>query len=299
VLGIGGYFAYKLSTERQVVNNKTTETSPVVEEATQTETPEQAVEEEPVDKTKTVIGESVEGRDIVAYHYGEGSKEILFVGGVHGGYSWNTVLVARELMDELEDNLEAVPENLKVTVIPLLNPDGLYKTLGKEGDFDKGDVPSGINERIAGRFNGNGVDLNRNFDCEWQEKAIWQSKEVSGGNEVFSEPESQAVRDYIEESDPIAALVWYSAAGGVFSSNCKNGVLSETNVLTNLYAKASGYKPFPTFNFYEITGDMVNWMAKENIPAISVLLTTHEDVEWEKNWLGIKALLAHYASDAD
>jgi hypothetical protein len=39
---------------------------------------------------------------------------------------------------------------------------------------------------------------------------------------------------------------------------------------------------------------MVNWFAAENIPGISVLLTTHEDVEWEKNLLGIQALLEHY-----
>ena len=55
-------------------------------------------------KESTVIGKSVEGRDITAYHYGNGDEDILFVGGVHGGYSWNTTLVAYETMDYLKAN---------------------------------------------------------------------------------------------------------------------------------------------------------------------------------------------------
>jgi hypothetical protein len=39
---------------------------------------------------------------------------------------------------------------------------------------------------------------------------------------------------------------------------------------------------------------MVNWLAKENVPAISVLLTTHEVIEWDKNKAGIEALLGHF-----
>jgi hypothetical protein len=70
--------------------------------------------------------------------------------------------------------------------------------------------------------------------------------------------------------------------------------LPETKTLTNLYAQASGYKANEEFNFYAITGDMVNWLAKNNIPAISVLLTNHTDVEWDKNKKGIDAILEYY-----
>jgi len=90
-------------------------------------------------------------------------------------------------------------------------------------------------------------------------------------------------------------VAWYSAAGGVYSSNCHNGVLPETTKLTNAFAKASGYAAHESFDFYEITGDMVNWFAKNNIPAISVLLTNHTDTEWAKNRAGIDAVLKYYA----
>ncbi|OGC80727.1 hypothetical protein A2943_02465 [Candidatus Adlerbacteria bacterium RIFCSPLOWO2_01_FULL_51_16] len=257
-------------------------TPPVTEQATTTE--RAAVE---------AIGKSVEERDITAYHYGTGETELLFVGGIHGGYSWNTVLVAYELMDYLAANPGAIPENITVTVIPVLNPDGLNKIVGTAGRFEASDVPQG--STVSGRFNANNVDLNRNFDCEWQASGTWQNTKVSGGSKAFSEPESAAIKAFIEAHKPSAAIVWYSAAGGVFASNCNEGVLPETLALTNAYAKASGYKAYETFDFYSITGDMVNWFAKLEIPAISVLLTNHTDIEWEKNLKGIEALLKEYA----
>jgi len=243
----------------------------------------------PVNKEQTIIGKSVEGRDITAYHYGTGtSTEILFVGGIHGGYEWNTALVAFQTMDYLKANPNVIPDNMKVTVIPVLNPDGLYKVTGTTTRFAVADVAKSETVVTSGRFNGNTVDLNRNFDCDWQ------SKTVSGGTSAFSEPESQAIKAYVNVNNPTAVVVWYSAAGGVFSSSCHNGVLAETKDLTNAFAKASGYPAFSEFNFYEITGDMVNWLAKEKIPAISVLLTNHTDTEWTKNLAGIKAVLKYY-----
>jgi hypothetical protein len=40
---------------------------------------------------------------------------------------------------------------------------------------------------------------------------------------------------------------------------------------------------------------MVNWLAKNNIPAISVLLTNHQSTELSKNKLGVDAILKHFA----
>ncbi len=246
-------------------------------------------------RTETVVGTSAGGNPITAYHYGTGDKEILFVGGIHGGYEWNTVLVSYELMDYLKSSTTTVPENVKVTVIPVLNPDGLKKVVGTTGRFEKSAVPTGTDATVAGRFNGNVVDLNRNFDCDWQAEGKWQQKTVSGGTSAFSEPEAQAIKSYVEAHNPVGVVVYYSAAGGVYASNCHGDVLPETQALTDTYAKASGYPAYKSFNFYEITGDMVNWLAKEKIPAISVLLTNHTDTEWSKNQKGVDAVLKYFA----
>jgi len=242
-----------------------------------------------------VIGTSVEGKDILAYQYGTGEKELLFVGGLHGGYSWNTSTVAYDLIDYIEDNEGEISEDIQVTVIPVVNPDGLSMIVP---DYESGVKASDINasaaEKAAARFNSNNVDLNRNFDCEWQASAKWQSKTVSGGTSAFSEPEARALRDYVASSNPEAVVVWYSAGGGVYSSNCRGGVLPETTKLTDLYAKAAGYKAYEEFDYYATTGDFVNWLAKEGIPGISVLLTTHQSPETNKNIEGFKALLNYY-----
>ena len=242
----------------------------------------------------TIIGKSTEGRDIKAYNYGTGSTELLFVGGIHGGYEWNTVLVAYQLMDYLQANPSAIPANIKVTVIPVLNPDGLNKVVGTADRFTPSDVPTSVSSTVVGRFNSNNVDLNRNFDCDWQSTGVWRNKTVSGGTSAFSEPESQAMENYIGANKPSAVVVWYSAAGGVYSSSCHNGVSSETNTLTKTFATASGYPAHESFDFYATTGDMVNWLAKSNIPAISVMLTNHTDTEWTKNQAGVLALLNYF-----
>lgn len=284
LLGGGIYYFINSSKEVTITNEQKIATS----------TAKIATSTNSENKAQTVIGKSAGGRDILAYHFGEGEKEILFVGGIHGGYEWNTALLAYQTADYLKANPNIVPAGLKVTIIPVLNPDGLVKVAGTSSRFVATDISSSASVVTAGRFNNNEVDLNRNFDCDWQSVGKWQNKNVSGGSQVFSEPESQAIKNYIQTNKPQAVVVWYSAAGGVFSSSCHNGILSETRTLTNTYAKASGYPAYEEFNFYEITGDMVNWLAKEKIPAISVLLTNHSDTEWTKNLAGILSIIKYY-----
>jgi hypothetical protein len=248
-----------------------------------------------VDKTKTVIGKSVQGSDIVAYHFGEGANEVIFVGGIHGGYAWNTALLAYEAMDYFKANVTSIPANIKVTIIPVLNPDGLNKVVGTSSAFVSSNVSKSQEVVVSGRYNANQVDLNRNFACDWQSTGKWQNKTVSGGTEAFSEPETLALKNYVETQNPKAVVAWYSAAGGVYSSNCHNGILATTTALTSAYAKASGYTANEDFDFYETTGDMTNWLAKIKIPAISVLLATHDSTEWSKNKAGIEAILKYIA----
>src|SRR3990167_5613718 len=285
IVGLGIYFSFRPSPNNSEVTDSQATTTPMAELSE-------------IDKTKTVIGKSVEGRDIVAYHYGVGTTtRLLFVGGIHGGYEWNTALVSYELMDYLEKASSTIPANVRVTVIPVLNPDGLAKvTASTTARFSPPDISLDSALLTAARFNGRNVDLNRNFDCDWQSSGTWQNKAVSGGSEVFSEPESRAIKNYVETNKLAAVVVFYSAAGGVYASNCHNSISAETRALTKTYADASGYKAYEDFDFYEITGDMVNWLAKNNIPAISVLLSNHKDTEWTKNKAGIDALIKYYAN---
>lgn len=290
VMGVVAYMTLKEDTS-EAPNRPELNTTDTTDTASTT--PDEVTPSE----TEESIGRSVRGTEIMAYHYGSGPDELLFVGGIHGGYAWNTVSVASDLMEYLAENPQVIPANVTVTVIPLLNPDGLEATSGNgEEIFNQANVTD--EQRIAGRFNANDVDLNRNFDCEWSADAVWQNRTVSGGDKAFSEPEAQAVRSYVNSHDIAAAVVWYSAYGGVFASNCGKGVLDTTEEVMVAYAEAAGYQYEDEFDFYAITGDMTNWLAKVEVPAISVLLADHTNPEWEKNKAGVLAVFELFDTDS-
>ncbi|MDQ3014833.1 MAG: M14 family metallopeptidase [bacterium] len=253
--------------------------------------PEPIVEVIPDPQVK-IIGKSVQGRNIESYTYGKGGTHLVFVGGVHGGYEWNSVVLAYQMMDHLKANPDVMPANLKVTIIPSLNPDGVFAVIGKEGRFAAVDVPK--RDHSAGRFNANNVDLNRNFDCNWKPTSTWRSKPVSAGTKVFSEPEAVAFRDFILVDEPTAVVFWHSQANTVYASECNQGIAEQTIDIMNAYAKAAKYSAAKTFDAYAITGDADGWLASINIPAITVELKTHETIEFQQNLAGVKALFEYY-----
>jgi len=240
-----------------------------------------------------IIGKSVEGRNIEAYTYGSGETRLIFVGGMHGGYEWNSVLLAYEFFDYLKTNPKIIPDNISVSIIPSANPDGVYKISKNEGRFDAEEMPEKELTK-PGRFNANGVDLNRNFDCKWQSEAVWQGNPVSAGSKAFSEPESQALKDFILENNPTAIIFWHSQSNAVYASECEDGILPETLKIMDVYSKASEYPAIQSFDSYTITGDAEGWLASIDIPAITVELKTHETIEWAENLKGIKALFNYY-----
>lgn len=242
---------------------------------------------------RAVIGASVEGRAIESYTYGKGTTRLAFIGGVHGGYEWNSILLAYDLMDYLDAHPESIPTNLSITVIPDANPDGVYKVIGAIGRFTLADVPAGVSLE-PGRFNANTVDLNRNFDCKWQATSTWKGKSTSAGSMPFSEPEARAIRDFVLANSPEAVVFLHSKAGAVYASECEGGILPKTLDIMRVYARASGYRAINVFDAYAITGDAEGWLASIGIPAITVELTTHETIELEQNLAGVKALFEYY-----
>ena len=241
-----------------------------------------------------VIGYSVEGRSIDVYIYGTGATHIGFVGGMHGGYEWNSVLLAYGLMDYLSAYPESIPAALSVSVIPDASPDGVHKVLGTEGRFNITDVPTGV-ALDAGRFNAHNVDLNRNFDCKWQATSTWKGAVTSAGTKPFSEPEALAIREFVLMYRPDAMVFFHSKAGAVYASQCKGDILPTTLDIMNAYAKAAGYHAIKVFDAYAVTGDAEGWLASIGIPAVTVELETHETVEWQRNLAGIQALFGYYA----
>lgn len=226
-----------------------------------------------------VIGLSVEGRAIWARTFtrpGEtldGARRLVFVGGMHGGYEANTIALITALIAHYEANAEAIPPGVALTLIPAANPDGVARGSG-----------------AAGRFNANGVDLNRNWSCEWTPNARWQDQQVDPGAAPFSEPETRAIAAYLRAARPVAAMFYHSAAGGVFAGNC--GVDHGSTAVSALYGEAAGYAFGGAWTAYPVTGTAAAWADGEGIPAADIELATSTDTEIAANLRGIAALLA-------
>jgi predicted deacylase len=255
------------------------------------------VREEAEEVTNSVVqtlGVSAEDREIKVVTFGNGEKSVLFVGGMHGGYEWNSVYAAYKFIDYFDANPDSIPKNVSISIIPSINPDGLYKVVGSGGRFAVEDVPATTEETVPGRFNANEVDLNRNFDCKWQPESTWRGNKVSAGSRPFSEKETSLLRDFVLENKPESVIFWHSKGGAVYASECENGILPETIVLMNTYSEASDYLAIPKFDAYEVTGDAEGWLASIGIPAITVEFSTHERIDWEQNLSGVKAILSYY-----
>lgn len=236
-----------------------------------------------------VIGFSAGERPLTKYQFGSGPNQIVLVGGMHGGYEWNTIVLAYQMIDYFTQNLDKIPEEVTLHIIPSANPDGQFETVGKNGRFTAADIDP-LSDNSSGRFNDNGVDLNRNWDCRWQPTAVWRSQTVSAGEYPFSEPETALLRDFFLNLQPTAVILWHSAANGAFAAGCPT-LYPPAYALAQLYGSVAGYPIYETFDSYQVTGDASDWLAQQGIPAITIELETHETLDWEKNLAGVTAVL--------
>ena len=231
-----------------------------------------------------VIGHSARGAPIEAFRFGDGPQKLVFVGGLSAGYAPSTVDLTRAAIDHFAAQPEAVPPELSVTFIPAVSPDT---------PADPGEHP--------GRLNGNGVDVNRNWGCEWTADPLWDgvARPGSGGPTPFSEPETVALRDFILDESPAAVVIWYARASGGLVSPGGCGPLSlVSDAAAAAYGRGSGYRVenFGDLPGTVVNGDATNWLDSVGIPAVSVLLPSLITTDWSNNLNGILAVMAEYAA---
>jgi hypothetical protein len=232
-------------------------------------------EEPPFLSGPFVYGASRQGRLLLVYRLGNGPRARALIGGIHGGYEWNTTALTNMLLLYMESNPELVSEQLSIYVIPMANPDG---------------TAAGA-DAVHGRTNAVGVDLNRNWDYEWSEIAYHGRTQLSGGSAPFSEPETVALRDFLLAQRVEAVIFYHSAAGMVFPGVGRQ--TSRSAELGRLMAQASGYLYMRDGLPGQImTGNAVDWLSVHGISAVEVELSTHQDVDWQRNLAALLAFLS-------
>lgn len=251
------------------------------------------------------IGRSVEGRPISVEVIGDGSVDVIIVGGIHGGYEANSIALARRFAAYYRDDPTRLPDRFSLHIIDNMNPDGLHRITGGT-PIDQFDFRS-VNTR-PGRFNANWVDLNRNWDGDWRPQSTWGNTVVDAGDAPFSEPETQAVRDYFAAVDPTASVFYQSAGAFLWYSGAEEGWQPSLR-LAEAYGGASGYRvirPDRDGRRYgrsdddheedeeddDITGSSDDYFYEIGHRNLTVELTTHYVIEWERNLAGFQALLS-------
>jgi len=239
------------------------------------------------------IGVSTNGWPLEVYQFGNGPTRLALIGGIHGGYEWNTILLAYRMIDYFNENPDLVPPSVTLFILPSANPDGQVAVVGQAGPFEPAQVGD---DPTIGRFNGRDVDLNRNWDCNWSPTARWRDREISGGTAAFSEVENQLLRDFLTEPPMDGVVFWHSAAPGIFPGGC-NERFAGADYLGRIYADASGYPFAESFTAYPVTGDATDWLSLLGIPAFSAELHNHSELDWEENIQGVLALLNHFSQE--
>lgn len=215
------------------------------------------------------IGKSVEGRPLEVHRFGSGPTVKLIVAGIHGGYEHNTIELAYELIAYIGDHPERIPADTTLYILPNLNPDGYARKIG-----------------VDGRANANNVDLNRNWPynwkADWPRDGCWIWRPITGGEYAGSEPEVQALIQFIDQVKPAAIISYHSAALGIFAGGRPD--FPPSIRLAQAISEVTTYPWPPIDTGCDYTGNLTDWAANtRGIPSIDIELTNHRDTEFEMN----------------
>ncbi|MBL9147983.1 MAG: hypothetical protein JNM94_04750 [Phycisphaerae bacterium] len=219
------------------------------------------------------IGNSLEGRPIRGVRISSapsGAPAILFNGCQHAR-EWISPMTVMYIANQLVDNAATDPEiaaflsTFEVYVIPVVNPDGYQYSwdavrLWRKNRRDNGD----------GTF---GVDLNRNWDFAWggAGSSGTTSSDTYRGPAPFSEPETQALRDfYISKPNILASIDFHSFSQLVLSpwgwtvEASPDGTLFDAlgaNIAESIFANGGQtYEAGPIGpTLYLASGNVVDW----------------------------------------
>jgi hypothetical protein len=225
------------------------------------------------------IGQSVEGRDLLVVRFGSGPIVRMIIGGIHGGYEANTVVLSQMLIDDLRSGAISVPPDITLYILPNLNPDGYYDHLNSS----------------YGRRNANKVDLNRNWDSNWQ--ADWPRAGCFGGVELtagtgpFSEPETQALAKFILDNHVDALISYHSAAGTIYATG-DDTLDPASDDLAKKISAVSYYLYPPPETGCVYTGQLVDWATDHGTAALTIELTTHQSTDIDINRKVLETFLA-------
>jgi carboxypeptidase T len=225
-----------------------------------------------------VAGKTVEGTDIVGIRITGARDEgafvpgVMFIGSHHAREHLSTevpMLVIKHLLDSYDHDatIQRLIDGRDLYFIPMLNVDGaMYDITGRNYKmWRKNRVPNS-----GGSY---GVDLNRNYAFGWGTggSSRSQTSDVYMGPTPFSEPETQAVKQFVETHGNIRAMLsfhtyselilypWGKSYDGIGGRDQQVFEKMATTM-----SKWNGYKPQQASDLYIASGDTCDWAYGEH-----------------------------------
>ncbi len=222
-----------------------------------------------------LVGESLEGRPIrgvrlSAQPPGADIPAFLFDGCQHAR-EWATpmavMLIGQQLIDGAagDATIQAILEQGEIILVPVVNPDGYHFSWVDTRLWRKNRRPN-----AGGSF---GVDLNRNWGWEWggEGSSGNPDSETYRGPAPFSEPETQALRDFILQHGRIIGNIDFHSYSqlvmwpwGWTSALCSDQPLFETvgaamvDAIESTHGRVYVSGPIYT-TIYPASGGSVDW----------------------------------------
>jgi len=222
------------------------------------------------------IGKSVEGLDLWMLRITEDVESnidtrasALFLGGHHAREHLSVEVplqLANWLVDQYAQGNLRVKQLLsqrEVHIIPMVNPDGL------EYDIKTGSYQLWRKNRAPNANGTVGVDLNRNYSYQWGTGGASSnpSSETFKGPHPFSEPETTAIKNYIEKHSLIKILLSFHTFSELILypwGHTDQPINDNTDYQTHVkmaqhMAKWNKYKATSASDLYIASGDLTDW----------------------------------------
>ena len=223
------------------------------------------------------IGTTVEKRNIWAIHINTSQDElekgqsnkpgIIYVGNHHAREHLSMeipLMYAQYLMSHRRDpRISSLLDSRDIWIVPMLNPDGV------EFDIATANYKMWRKNRRKNANGTYGVDLNRNYGFGWGTGGSSKdpSSDVYMGTSAFSEPETQAFRDFVNAHANTKVLLSFHTFselilypwGGKHDPVPNNEDRLTFETLAKTMAQWNHYTPEQASDLYIASGDTTDW----------------------------------------
>ncbi|SHJ76901.1 M14 family metallopeptidase [Paramaledivibacter caminithermalis] len=230
-------------------------------------------------------GESVLGRKLYYIKLGKGLNQV-FYNGVHHSLEWITAPLLMKFIENFLKSyangknirgydLEKIWNQSSIYIIPMVNPDGVdlvLNGLSKDNPYYEELITwnnGSTDFSQVWQANNRGVDLNHNYPAKWQESKdaeiamgiVGPSPTRYGGPFPLSEPETEAVTQFVRDHD-FRLVLAYHTQGEVIFWKFDNLQPPEAKKIGELFSKVSGYRLGEVYGIASYAG-MKDWFIQE------------------------------------